>query len=326
MNYKVFMLSLAVLILGVLFVYEKYENQHPSLEEDSLKEGVNIEDFGAKGNDDQDDSTAIQEAIEYGVKHGVGKVKLTGNQRFILHKGIVLKQGIELELGKNTTIEVQGDFKVFEIMKNASITNGIIEVSDQTFSSEVLYFDGGQKFWSWETSRIEGLNIINTSEENTGTAIALVADQSNEFISFVDFLSLKIVGFQTGVFMKAEIPNEKYNFVNGNRFINLTLDDCVQCIVIESSKSIPNEVSGNQFTDFQIQLSDATEEVLRVSGSDNRFQGMIWDVESYATESKIVNFSAQSMRNSLISNVNEANIVDQGDNNSYYPSQSVPGP
>ncbi|REJ10275.1 hypothetical protein [Halobacillus trueperi] len=323
MNYKVFMLSLAVLILGILFVYEKYENQQQSLEKASLKEEVNIEDFGAKGNDDKDDSTAIQEAINYGVKHELGKVKVTGNQRFILQKGIILKQGIELELGKYTTLEVQGDFRVFEIMKNASITNGIIEVSDKNFSSEVLYFDGGQKFWSWETSRIEGMNIINTSDENTGTAIALVADHSNEFISFVDFSSIKIVGFRTGVFIKAETPTGKYNFVNGNRFINLTLDDCVECIVIESSKSIPNEVSGNQFTDFQIQLSDATEEVLKVSGSDNRFQGMIWDVESYASETKIVNFSAQSMRNSLISNVNETYIVDQGDDNSYYP-QSTP--
>ncbi|MBX0357659.1 hypothetical protein [Halobacillus sp. Nhm2S1] len=312
MNYKVLMLSLAVLILGTLYVYEKFDGK-------SRKESVYIEDFGAEGNDDEDDSAAIQEAINYSAESGLGKVKATGNQRFILRKGIVLKQGIELELGKNTTLEVQGDFRVFEIMKNASITNGMIAVSDPKFSSEVLYFDGEQKFWSWETSRIEGVNIINMSDENTGTAIALIADDSDEFISFIDFLSLKIVGFHTGVLVKAEIPTEKYNFVNGNRFINLTLDDCVQCIVLESSKSIPNEVSGNQFTDFQIQLSDATEEVLRVSGSDNRFQGMIWDAESYVSETKIVNFSAQSMRNTLISNVNETYIVDQGDDNSYSP-------
>ncbi|MEC3883975.1 hypothetical protein VKA52_09600 [Halobacillus sp. HZG1] len=323
MKYKSCVLSLIILLLFLLFVYEKYQNQQQVLEEAARRGEVDIEDFGAVGNDDKDDSSAIQEAIEYGVKHGLGKVKVTGNQRFILRKGIILQQGMEMELGRNTTIEVQGDFRVFEIMKNASITNGIIEVSDQNFSSEVLYFDGGQKFWSWETSRIEGVNIINTSGENLGIALALVADNSNEFISFINFSSLNIVGFHTGVFIKADIPVEKHNFVNGNRFINLTLDDCVKCIVIESSKSIPNEVSGNQFTDFQVQLSDATKEVLSISGADNRFQGMIWDVESHALETKIVKFSNQSMRNSVITNVDETYMIDQGDANSYYP-QSGP--
>ncbi|MBN9655006.1 hypothetical protein J0K78_12070 [Halobacillus sp. GSS1] len=319
MNNKVVMLSLAVLILGILFVHERYAHHHQSLEKALIEGYVNIEEFGAKGNDDKDDSSAIQEAIDYGVKHKLGKVKVTGNQRFILRKGILLKQGIELELGKNTTIEVQGDFRVFEIMKNSSITNGVIEVSDQNFSSEVLYFDGEQRFWSWETTRIEGVNIINTSDKNMGTAIALVADQSNEFISFIDFLSLKIVGFRMGILIKAEVPVEKFNFVNGNRFTNLTFDDCVKCIVLDSSKSIPNEVSGNQFTDIQIQMSDDTEGVLHVSGSDNRFQGMIWDVETYASDTTVVKFSDQSMRNSVVTNVDKAYMVDQGDDNSYFP-------
>lgn len=320
MNYKFSFISggfLIILLCCAFFLYQTIYGGGIFESNLNNNEYINIEEFGAVGDDDDDDSKAIQEAIDYSLDNKIGKVKILGNQRFIVREGIIVKQGIELEFGRNTTLEVQGDFRVFTIKKNASISKGTIEISGSEFASEALYLDGEEQFWSWEKSKIGDLTIINTSGENKGTALALEADGSDEFISFVDFSSLTIIGFHTGVLMKADPPEQDYNFVNGNRFTNLTLEDCVECIVLESAESIPNEVSGNQFSNLQVQLSAATEIVLNVTGSDNRFEGMIWDVEHFTPEDKIITFTPESMRNRVITNISDQYIMDDGNDNAY---------
>jgi polygalacturonase len=313
-----------IIIFSLVFVLLIFNqlNTSPSTTEKTT-EYVNAEKFGADGDDLKDDSAAIQKAINYSQKEKVGKVKLLGNKNYVLTKGLVLKEGVELELGQNTRLFVEGDFRVIEVEKNASITNAIFEITNKEFDSEVIYLNGEQKFWSWERTRINNVTIINSSASKKGTGISLFSQGANHFISFVNFTDINISGLHTGVRLEAKQPpegEEGYSFINGNRFTNLTLDACVNCIEIIGSVTIPNECSGNEFKGLQIQTSDDTDKVLTVNGSDNKFGAMIWDVHLLEYSSNpIVEFTSQSKGTTLFSNLESTLIDDKGIQN-YYTS------
>lgn len=97
----------------------------------------------------------------------------------------------------------------------------------------------------------------------------------------------------------------------------MTLDDCVSFIVINSSVTIPNESSGNQFTGLQIQLSKISKTIMKVSGSYNTFQGMVWDQQLLSDQKRVVHFTQESANNKMDMNVDVFSIEDEGVLNSY---------
>lgn len=277
---------------------------------------VNAADFGAVAGDEKDDAGFIQKAVDYSAEHNISTVKITGAERYRVESGITIKQGVEIEFDHHTIVEVAGDYTVFTLEKNASITNGVIEISDPAFRSDVLALDGKEQFWSWETTKVQGLTLINTSGENLGTGINVTADQTDEYVSFVDFDSVTIIGFNRGIYLRAEPSDEEPNFVNGNRFTDMTLEDCVECIVMEGAVTVPNEVSGNQFTNMQIQPTEKTESIMIVSGTNNYFQGMIWDVQLLSSNQPLT-LTDQSSGNTIKTNLDAPYILDYGTENIY---------
>jgi hypothetical protein len=330
MNRRSLIISFSAILslAGFLFLYNngvdnKLEKEDKAVVKavNVVNEYVNVDEFGANGDDSKDDSGSIQAAIDHSHNSMIGKVKLLGNKTYIVKQGLVIKKGVELEFGQNTRLRIVGNFRAIDVKKNASISNGIIEIVDDSFNSDVIYLDGNQKFWSWDRTQIRNVTIINLTDSHMGTGLHLYARESGHFISFVNFTDLRIAGFQTGVKLEADKPkeNDKYSFVNGNRFINLTLDDCVRCIDINSSVSIPNESSGNEFSGLQIQISENTKQAIRITGSDNKFEGIIWDFHILKKNKSIVEFTNDSMRNRLDSNLGSDYIKDKGKNN-YYTS------
>lgn len=284
---------------------------------DHEREGfVNAADFGAVAGDENDDAGAIQKAVDYSAEHNIGTVKVTGAERYRVADEVVVKQGVEIEFGRNTVVEVVGDFTVFTLEKNASMINGVIEISDPSFRSNVIRLDGEEQFWSWETTQVQGMTLINTSGENHGTGIQIAADQTNEYVSFVDFDSITIVGFNRGIHLTAAPSDGEPNFVNGNRFTDMTLEDCVECIVMEGAVTVPNEVSGNQFTNMQIQPTEKTESIMIVSGTNNYFQGMIWDVQLLSSNQPLT-LTDQSSGNTIRTNLDATYFLDDGTENIY---------
>ncbi|ANC78842.1 hypothetical protein ABE65_019370 [Fictibacillus phosphorivorans] len=271
------------------------------------------------GNDLKDDAIVIQQAINSSFKNKEGLVKLTGNKKYVIRSGIVIKEGVTLELGKNTKILIDGNFRAIQLEKNATIINGTIEVIDPKFNSEVVFIDGKHKFWSWERTEVTNVSIINSSGSHKGSALSLYATGDESFISFVNFVNNKVAGFNNGIQIVVEPSGNKkgQSWINGNRFVNMTLDDCVNYIVIDSSVSIPNESSGNQFTGLQIQLSQISQTIIKVSGSYNTFQGMVWDQHLLNTPNKVVQFTQESAHNMLDMNIERFSIMDKGNLNSY---------
>lgn len=273
----------------------------------------------AHGNDLKDDAEVIQRAINNSYKNKDGLVKLTGNKQYVIRSGLVIKEGVTLELGQNTKILIDGDFRAIQLEKNASVINGMIEVVDPDFKSEVIFLDGKHKFWSWERTQINNVSIINSSRSHRGSAISLHANGNGNFISFVNVINNNVAGFQNGIeiLVDHDGSEEEPSWINGNRFVNMTLDDCVNYIVIDSSVSVPNESSGNLFTGLQIQLSKVSKTIMKVSGSFNTFQGMVWDQHLLNNQDKVVQFTQESANNRLDMNVDVFSIRDEGIQNSY---------
>ncbi|WP_307071188.1 hypothetical protein [Guptibacillus hwajinpoensis] len=280
---------------------------------------VTVEQFGADGEDSVDDSAAIQAAIDYSADSMIGKVRLTGNKSYILTEGIVVHENVELEFDQNAKVYIEGDFRAFELKRNASMTNGIIEVSTPKFNSEIISLDGNQKNWSTERTRVHNVTLVNSSGSHKGTALSLIASKPGDYISFVTISDVNIVGFNEGIRLEAKTSkvSNHYTWINGNRFINITLDDCVRCINLIGQVTIPNETSGNQFSQLQIQISEVTQKAIVISGSANQLNGVIWDAHLAKDEGPLIELTAQSADNQLDFNLPYELIKNLGNKNLY---------
>ncbi|MCA0149776.1 glycoside hydrolase family 55 protein [Rossellomorea vietnamensis] len=281
---------------------------------------IRSESFGAEGDDQKDDSSAIQAAIDYSHENGHLPVQLLG-ETYILKKGLHLKEGVSLEMGVATKLVAEGNFNVLELEEKSSVTNGTIEVTTPDFQSSAIYISGKERVWTTNRIQVENVTLYNSSGSNKGEGISLTAGSSGEFISFMNILGVNVSGFYSGVSLEVSPPEggEEYNFINGNRFVNLTLDDCIVCIQVDSSASIPNEASGNMFDNLQIQLTERTSKAVSLSGSHNIIEGMVWDMNALKGNQSLIEFSNESSENVVKFNIPKVSLVDKGSNNHFQP-------
>ncbi|WP_232324877.1 glycosyl hydrolase family 28-related protein [Halobacillus mangrovi] len=279
---------------------------------------TNVEAFGASGDDSKDDSSAIQAAIDSSYENDNLPVQLLG-KTYILKQGLRLKEGVSLEMGVATKILVEGNFNVLELERKTSITNGTIEITTPEFQSAVIHVSGKEQVWTTERIQLENVTLYNSSGSNRGKGIYFSADTSDEFISFVNVSGVNVSGFHTAVHLQATPPEkeEEHNFVNGNRFVNMTLDDCVVCIRLDSDVTIPNEVSGNMFDNLQIQLTERTDKAVILSGTNNTLEGMIWDASIIEDAHPLIEGTEPSYGNFIRMNLPKDRFLDKGQGNNY---------
>ncbi|MGM0828898.1 MAG: hypothetical protein ACQEU4_11780 [Bacillota bacterium] len=289
-----------------------------SLSRETIEEpgSVRVEAFGAEGNDQQDDSSAIQAAIDYSYENDNLPVQLLG-KTYILKRGLKLKEGVKLEMGMATKLLVEGNFNVLEVEQKTSITNGTIEITTPEFRSAAIYVSGKEQVWTTNRIHIENVTLYNSSGTNRGKGIFFNAGSSGEFISFVNVSGVNVSGFHSAVLLEATPPEggEDYNFINGNRFVNMTLDDCIVCIQVNSAVTIPNEASGNMFKNLQIQLTERTDKAVILSGSNNIIEGMVWDVAFMEDRQALIELTKDSSENLLKLNLPKDRVADEGRGN-----------
>ncbi len=272
---------------------------------------VYVEDFKGKN-----DSNKIQSAINKAESSKI-KTVLLDDKKYKITSPIVVKQGVKLLFGYGTQFVVEGNFRVLELEKNASIEGAYIAIDDPTFNSEVIYLDGKNKYYNtWHKTQIKDINIINWTETNKGTGISLYSAGKENEISFVNFENIKVVGMETGLKLVAKKTSTGQAWINANRFMNFSLEDCVNMIYMDSQVTAPNEISGNQFTNLQIQLSNKTKSIIKVSGQYNEFHGMVWDLQKISHENELIELTDKSMNTVIeMSSVPANRILDSGKSN-----------
>jgi hypothetical protein len=249
------------------------------------------------------DHASIQAAIDYAAENNKKRVVLE-EKNYTISSRILVKQGICLEFLYNTKFYVYGtNYNVLELEKEASLLNPNITIDDANFIGNVIYLDGKYKYYnSWYRARVVNPIIVNWTGSYKGTGIYLYAGGTDHEISFVNFENARIVGMDTGVKLKTVTPPSSMAWVNANRFINLTIEDCITMIDIDSGviNTVPtHEASGNFFTGLYLQLSPNTTTAIRVSGQYNKFEGLTWDDALVPAGIKLFRFTAQSADNNM---------------------------
>lgn len=290
-----------VLIIFSLYQYNKKEN---SAQNDKLY----VEDFKGKN-----DSNKIQAAIN---KAEASKIKtvLLDDKKYKITSPIIVKKGVKLLFGYGTQFVVEGNFRVLELETNASIEGAYIAIDDPKFNSEVIYLDGKNKYYNtWNKTQIKDINIINWTETNKGIGISLYSGGKENEISFINFDNIKVAGMETGLKLVAKKPSAGHAWINANRFMNFSLEDCVNMIYMDSQVTTPNEISGNQFTNLQIQPSNKTKSIVRVSGQHNEFHGMVWDLNKIKHENELIELTDKSANTIIdITSVPTSRVLDSG--------------
>ncbi|HDV8362606.1 MULTISPECIES: hypothetical protein [Bacillus] len=304
------MKKVIVLLIGIvliIFAFYQYNKKDYAAKSTNLY----VEDF--KG---ANDSIKIQSAINKAASSKI-KTVLLDDKKYKITSPITVKKGVKLLFGYGSQFVVEGNFRVLELEKNASIEGAYIAIDDPKFNSEVIHLDGKNKYYNtWNKTQIKDINIINWTETNKGTGISLYSAGKENEISFVNFENIKIVGMETGLKLVAKKPSTGQAWINANRFMNFSLEDCVNMIYMDSQVTTPNEISGNQFTNLQIQPSNKTKSIIKVSGQYNEFHGMVWDLQKISHENELIELTDKSM-NTVIEmfSVPANRILDSGKSN-----------
>ncbi|HDR4904941.1 TPA: hypothetical protein QCR48_001339 [Bacillus cereus] len=304
------MKKIIVLLIGIvliIFAFYQYNKKDYAAKSANLY----VEDF--KG---ENDSIKIQSAINKAASSKI-KTVLLDDKKYKITSPIIVKKGVELLFGYGSQFVVDGNFRVLELEKNASIEGAYIAIDDPKFNSEVIYLDGKNKYYNtWNKTQIKDINIINWTETNKGTGISLYSGGKENEISFINFENIKVVGMETGVKLVAKKPQSGHAWINANRFMNFSLEDCVNMIFMDSNVTTPNEISGNLFTNLQIQPTNKTKSIVKVSGQHNEFHGMVWDLQKINHENELIELTDKSMNTVIeMSSVPANRILDSGKSN-----------
>jgi hypothetical protein len=282
------------------------------------KDIVNIDCFGASPNL-TDNSQAIQEAINYCITNNHSKVVITGKKQYSLSSPIIIKSNVHLEIDPTVTLLVKGNFQVFELQKDASISGGTIEIVDTNFNSSVIFLSGSQQIEIHNHTSISNINIINRTTTYQGVAIHLSCKKAWDFISFLKIYSIQITNFHTAIYLKTEKLQDINNpcWINANSFQSIFIDGCQYGIELDGNSDLPNEISGNTFYGLQVQCRKQTKKVIRCSGAYNMFEGLIWDTFRMDAPPLVIEFSSISHHNYLHSNQVSTSILNRGLYNQY---------
>jgi hypothetical protein len=222
---------------------------------------------------------------------------LLEDKTYIISSGIMVKQGIKLVGGYNSSFTVYGtNYNVLEFQKNSSAEGFTVNIDDVNFVGNVLYFDGKYKYYnSWNRTAVRNIQIIDWNDYRKATGVKLYSKNANDEISFLLFDNVKIVSMNVGVSLQciAPIPSGSA-YINANRFNNFTIEGCNEMINLTSQITVPAECSGNIFSNLQIQPSYATQTLITVNGGYNVFDGMIWDLQLIPHSNNVIFCTAQS--------------------------------
>ncbi|MDC7723230.1 hypothetical protein PNF31_20695 [Priestia megaterium] len=273
--------------------------------------------FGVKRDGVTDDAPAIQQAIDYAEANKLSRVLLTGDYTYAIASPLVIKPSISFEMDSGTKLKVTGNYHVFTLQKDASISGGTVEVTDPSFISSVIYLHGSQQLETGNKTTISNISMINTSGAYNGKGIYFYCQKAWDFISFVNVSFVHLRNFERGVLLQTEkITNiNTPAWINANNFSYLSIDGCQYGIDVAGISDVPYETSGNSFVHFQMQCRSQTKRAIKCSGAYNTFEGHIWDTYLMNGGEPPVEFTSISHRNQLASNLLSTSILNNGQYN-----------
>lgn len=204
----------------------KYINKVVEKKEEEMKLYVTPQDFGAKGDGSTDDTLAIQEAINSGIK-----VIIPKTSRYYVFTS--------LEIPKGAKIEVLGKLETHIDNTAISIIGSDVEI----YGSGEIYYHGTKSLFKIDVSgkslaniRIETNLIGNEYEADTKTCVAIeITMGGSEYgYLFPSYIGGSIKKFNIGLWQHAEENSNENSWSTGLRFDGL-INGCTEAIKFDTS-------------------------------------------------------------------------------------------
>lgn len=265
------------------------------------------------------DGAAIQKAIDDAYINGGGTV-MAPPRDYLTSSTIIVKWGVELVLSKGATIKPTANIDVIQLKPNSKLIGGAIDCKGVAgFTEAAIFLDGADKIGdlaSFEQTLISKVQLSN-NEKYTGTGIKFYCATGGDYIMFVQCIDVYIRSFDKAILMQSD-PHDGSgggSWITGNNFENIILVGNRHGFYLNGDS--PNySVGGNLFSNIQIQpFYYYSDRAIYVAGSDNFFQGLIWDWSTDRQTIAIEVASSTSGNNVFQTNINKTNsnlILDKG--------------
>jgi polygalacturonase len=298
-----------VLLAACAFVISQY--RHTLAEGDLVVEAVGQKSAVAQA---RMTDKNIQVAIDLAAVNGGGDVNIPAG-KYYLANTIIVKSTVKLRLDSGSMLIPTRNVNVIELRRNSAVSGGIIYAHDTNgFDQSAIYLNGSEQFsGTLSTADISDMKIIGPPKKGNG--IFFYAARGSDHVSWVQATNLNIAGFEKSIYFKTEpVQQPDKIWINGNNFSQILIKDSLYGIYLDGHRDLPYEISGNTFTNVQIQTTRETKQAIYVKGTKNVIQAMIWDYHQGAVA---VHFDEDSLRNQIQSNVSASDSAyqDEGTNN-----------
>jgi hypothetical protein len=273
---------------------------------------INVESHGAVPNGTNDDSLSINSAIDFAESVG-RKTVYVPDGTYNIHSTIVVKNGIHLQLSPKAVLKAKQNVNVVQLKPDSKITSGVIDTSEVAlFTKACIYLNGNDIFkllndHSYGNGTIlKGKDHEYTDQNWTGIGVHLYSgkgsDNNPSYVSFVRFMQMGIFNFEYGILLETDttiVSDSEMSWVNGNTFDQINMMNCLKNITLIGDSNIPRDVSGNNFSNIQMQLNSYSEWAINVEGGWNNFNGTWWDLHIMDSDQPAFRFGQKSRFNKI---------------------------
>jgi hypothetical protein len=253
----------------------------------------------------------IHEALIYAETAAQKKVYVPDGI-YNVDKTVEIPSGIHLELAPNAVLKLTADVNAVQLKPDSKLTGGVIDASGITFTKACIYLNGNDVFKLLNDhlygngTVLKGKDHEYTDQAWTGIGIHLYSgkgiDHEYAYVSFVRFMQMGIFNFEYGILLETDetITNEaEMAWVNGNTFDQINFMNCRKNITLKGDSNIPRDVSGNSFSNIQMQVNAYTDWAINCEGGWNRFEGTWWDLHRMPDDTPAFIFGATSRFNKI---------------------------
>ena len=257
---------------------------------------VSVKDFGAKGDDETDDTEAILNAITYCVENGKNELYIP-NGKYIVSDTIEIPSDFTLNLGadvkhdwrttEGTIIKPKNNKTVFKLNSKSNIIGGLITtVKCPDYTSSCILIDYSDNRELIQVSVKTSLRGINSK----GVGIEIYSNNKGEGMLFPCYINVNIEAFHTGIYTHKD-EGDGTSWFSG-LFIDGTIANCVTAINNEFGGN-GGKISGS--LQPLVGAKTSNEPFIVLGASNLKFDAMVWDLDTAVNKKYIQNYGKDNI-------------------------------
>lgn len=275
---------------------------------------VSVRDFGAKGDDETDDTEAILNAITYCVENGKNELYIP-NGNYIVSDTIEIPADFTLILGadvkhdwgttKGTIIKPKNNKTVFKLNSKSNIIGGLITTEKCINYAEscilIDYSDNRELVNITIKTSLRGMN-------SKGTGIEIYSNNKGNGSLFPCYINANIQSFHTGIYTHKDSGTGTSWF--SGLFLDGTIENCITAINNQFGGN-GGKISGS--LQPLVGSKTSNESFIILGGYNIKFDAMVWDLDTAINKKYIQNYGGNNI---IISSYNiRPFIEDYSENN-----------